>query len=136
MNHPTVICILFSLLFMSVAPGPAVDTSAVETGALTPQEMELRDYLWEELQADGLAASNQAVVIEFEFHDLFINEEIPGYAQMLKYQKMLRSFGVTSGPQRQIHLSSNGGLIIGDFNDWGEMLGEPVRIGLAVATNE
>lgn len=136
MNHPTVICILLSVLFMSLAATPAVDTSVIEAAMLTPQETELRDYLWEELKADGLTTANEAVVIEFEFHDLFINEEIPGYAQMLKYQKLLRSFGVTSGPQRQIHLSANGGLIIGDFNDWGELLGEPVRIGLAVATNE
>ncbi len=136
MNHPTVICFLFSVFFMSVAASPALDTSIVKASVLTPQEMELRDYLREELLADGLVNSNQAVVIEFEYHDLFINEEIPDYAQMLKYQEMLRSFGVTSGPQRQIHLSSNGGIIIGDFNDWGEMLGEPVRIGLAVATNE
>ena len=135
MNHPTVICILFAILFMSLASYPAADTSATDALVLSPQEMQLRDHLWEELQADGLANASSTLVIEFEYHDLFINEVIPEYSLMLKYQRLLSSYGLKSGPQRQIHLLEDGRMLIGDFNDWGDLLGEPVRLGLAVAAN-
>lgn len=135
MNHPTVICILFATLFMSLAPYPAADTSAHDALVLSPQEMQLRDHLWAELKADGLTGAPGTLVIEFEYHDLFINEQIPEYSLMLKYQELLRSYGLKSGSHRQIHLFKDGQMLIGDFNDWGDLLGEPVRLGLAVAAN-
>lgn len=117
---------------MSLAPHPEADTSSIQELVLSPQEIELRNHLWEELRADGLA-SNANVVIEFEFHDLFINEEIPGHTLMLKYQRLLRMHGLKSGPQRQIHINEAGQMVIGDFNDWGDLIGEPIRLGLAIA---
>ena len=135
MNHPTVICILFATLFMSLAPYPAADTSDTNTLVLSPQEIQLRDQLWAELKTDGLASTYGTLVIEFEYHDLFINEEIPEYGLMLKYQRLLRSYGIQPGPQRQIHLFEDGQMLIGDFDNWGDLLNEPVRLGLAVASN-
>lgn len=136
MNHPTVICILFSLLFMSMSAYLTVDSCKLNDWAMSPQETELRDRLWEELQADQLASAEQAIVIEFEYHDLFINEVIPEYSLMLKYQRLLRSFGVQGGPQRQVQLLENGRILIGDFDDRGQLMGAPIRLGLAVASND
>ena len=133
MNHPTVICFLLTTLLMSMAPSPS-DSSRTNL-VLNPQEVELRDQLWQELQADGLARTGSTVIIEFEFHDLFINESIPSYNLMQKYQRLLRNYGLSSGPQRQIHLLEDGRMLIGDFNDWGDLMGEPIRLGVAVALN-
>ena len=120
---------------MSLAPYPAADTSDTNTLVLSPQEIQLRDQLWAELKTDGLASTYGTLVIEFEYHDLFINEEIPEYGLMLKYQRLLRSYGIQPGPQRQIHLFEDGQMLIGDFDNWGDLLNEPVRLGLAVASN-
>ena len=98
--------------------------------------MVLRDELRRELVADQLVGNNEGVKIEFEFHDLFINEVIPAGGLMAKYQSLLRVHGIETGPQRQVLISPNGKIEIGDDDDWGQLLGAPIRLGRAVASAE
>lgn len=133
MKYPTVLlffCTLFFLNFSNDCP----ECITSDTFLLSTEEIVLRDELRRELAADQLVSHQEAVKIEFEFHDLFINEVIPNGDLMVKYQSLLRMHGIQAGPQRQIHLFPNGKIEIGDYDDWGHLIGDPIRLGKAVAS--
>lgn len=135
MKYPTVLfffCALFFLNFSNDCP----ECVASDTFLLSTEEIVLRDELRRELIADQLVGHQEGVKIEFEFHDLFINEVIPNGNLMVKYQSLLRMHGIQAGPQRQIHLLANGKIEIGDYDDWGQLIGDPIRLGKAVASAE
>lgn len=89
---------------------------------------EFRQVLLKELHADQLVAQDaQHVKIEFEYHDIFVNETILDYEMIAKYQVLFRAYGITPGPQRQIRLMSDGNVVIGDFGLQNELL-EPVQL--------
>lgn len=85
----------------------------------------LNKLLFCQLRTDQLIDANtQLVKIEFEYHDIFVNEQILSYELIAKYQQLLRENGIEPGPQRQIHLEANGKLLIGDFGQYGELVRE------------
>ena len=132
MKYPTVLFFFSALFFLNFSNGcPACLAS--DTFLLSTEEIVLRDELRRELIADQLVGHQEGVKIEFEFHDLFVNEVIPDGDLMVKYQSLLRMHGIQAGPQRQIHLFPNGKIEIGDYDDWGQLIGEPIRLGKAVA---
>lgn len=136
MNYPTVLCILSTLFFLNFNINDCPDCIPSDTFVLSIEETALRDELRTALADDQLAKSQETVKIEFEFHDLFINETILDMEMMQKYQMLLRKYGVAAGPQRQIHLLADGKILIGDFNDWGELLDAPIRLGAPIAFND
>lgn len=133
MKYPTVFCILCTLFFMSISHYTTSDSISADKIILTPTEVELREELVSTLLADQLIRQGEAVKVEFEFHDLFVNERILDYDLMAKYQNLLRSYGIQSGPQRQVRIGTDGSMIIGDFDDWGQLITAPIRLGNAVA---
>lgn len=135
MKYPTVFSILCTLFFLNFSNG-CPECVANDTFLLSTEEIVLRDELRRELVADQLVGQHEGVKIEFEFHDLFINEVIPTGELMEKYQSLLNMHGIKAGPQRQIHLFPNGKIEIGDYDDWGQLLGDPIRLGKAVASAE
>lgn len=135
MKYPTVFSILCTLVFLNFSP-ECPDCVTSDTFLLSTEEIVLRDELRRELVADQLVGHHEGVKIEFEFHDLFINEVIPAGDLMVKYQSLLRMHGIQAGPQRQVHLYPNGRIEIGDYDDWGQLLGDPIRLGKAVASAE
>ncbi|MEM1216008.1 MAG: hypothetical protein AAGJ82_10005 [Bacteroidota bacterium] len=87
-----------------------------------------RQAVLQSLRQDGLiAAEAQHVKIEFEYHDIFVNEVILDYELIAKYQALFREYGIAPGPQRQIRLLSNGEIVIGDFGLQNELL-TPVEL--------
>ncbi|WP_020536179.1 hypothetical protein [Lewinella cohaerens] len=133
MKYPTVVTILCTLFFLNFSNDcPECVTS--DTFLLSTEETVLRDELRRELVADQLVGNHEGVKIEFEFHDLFINEVIPTGGLMAKYQSLLRMHGIEAGPQRQVLISPSGKIEIGDYDDWGQLLGAPIRLGKAVAS--
>jgi hypothetical protein len=135
MKYPTVFSILCTLFFLNFSNDcPECVTS--DTFLLSTEEIILRDELRRELVADQLVGGQEAVKIEFEFHDLFVNEVIPTGELMIKYQSLLRVHGIQAGPQRQVRLFPNGKIEIGDYNDWGQLIGTSIRLGEAVASAE
>ena len=130
MKSPTVILFYFflaSVLTLSAGPASAFQNSAFSP---TPEIKELRgkslrQILCAQLRADQLITGEaQHVKIEFEFHDIFVNERILPYELIAKYQKIFTNYGIQAGPQRQIHLYSNGDVLIGDFGQYGELIKE------------
>lgn len=85
----------------------------------------LNKVLFSQLLADQLISmETQYVKIEFEYHDIFVNERILSYELITKYQKIFTDYGIHSGPQRQIHIYTNGDILIGDFGQYDELLKE------------
>ncbi len=135
MKYPTVFITLCTLFFLNFSVDcPECVTS--DTFLLSTEEIVLREELRRELVADQLVGNHEGVKIEFEFHDLFINEVIPTGELMVKYQSLLRMHGIQAGPQRQVHISPNGKIEIGDYDDWGQLLDAPIRLGKAVVSAE
>jgi hypothetical protein len=135
MKYPTVFSILCTLFFLNFSHD-CPECISSDSFLLSTEEIVLGEELRRELVADQLVGHNEGVKIEFEFHDLFINEVIPAGELMVKYQSLLRMHGIEAGPQRQVLLSPDGKIEIGDYDDWGQLLGAPIRLGGAVASAE
>jgi len=130
MKSPTVIlsyCLLAALFYLfpnAIEASPDLTPyPPVEISDLTGKNMS--QLLIAQLKTDQLInTETQHVKIEFEFHDIFVNERILPYELLAKYQKIFTDYGIQAGPQRQIHLYTNGDVLIGDFGQYGELIKE------------
>lgn len=92
---------------------------------------EFRQVLLAELRADDLISNDaKHVKIEFEYHDIFVNETIIEFELTPKYKSLFERYGIEPGPQRQIRVLSSGEVVIGDFGLQNELL-ESVQLGFA-----
>lgn len=132
MKYPTVLSLLCAFCFISASALPLAaghptmtDPISCEANCTSPCNgtHSLQQLLFSELLIDQLIDGEDSIIkIEFEFHDLFVNERILSYELIAKYQQILYAHDITPGPQRQIHLHRNGRLVVGDFAPNGQLL--------------
>jgi hypothetical protein len=127
MKYPTlfsVLCACFLFNAGSYPTTPAAKPTLSVNAEFTT--CDLHAVLWANLIADQLINNQDELVkIEFEYHDIFVNQRILSYELIEKYHQLLTHYGVKPGSQRQIHLYANGHLAIGDVNGRGQMLVQP-----------
>jgi hypothetical protein len=131
MKSPTVFftyCAIFTFLHLFPFAANGMKNTKLTSDTIESEELvkkNLNKTLICQLLADQLiTAETQYIKIEFEYHDIFVNEQALSYELMTKYQKMLMSNGIQPGSQRQIHLETSGSILVGDFGLYGELIRE------------
>ena len=138
MKYPTVFSFFCAIFLLSASASPLAANTVANDLLLNDPTENVGDasvtannfchLLFTQLKADGLiSAATEQVKIEYEFHDIFVNEQILSYELMAKYQQIFQENGIKPGPQRQIHLNKQGPLLIGDFGQYGELM-EEIRL--------